>query len=232
MNRLKFNLKTAFPFTVPVMLGYVFLGIAFGVLLSQAGYSPLWALGMSCLIYAGSMQFVCVDLLLSPFSVLGTVMMAIMVNARHSFYAISMLDRYRGLPQKPYLIFGLTDETYSVLCSAKIPDGADRGQFYFFVTLLDQLYWIAGSMIGAAAGRLLPFDAEGIDFVMTALFIVIFVNQWEEGGGRIPAALGVGITLICLLIFGAEQFLIPSMIIILIALGALKGPLEKRRAAL
>ncbi len=232
MKKLIFNLKAAFPYTIPVMLGYVFLGIAFGVLLSQAGYSPLWALGMSCLIFAGSMQFVCVDLLLSPFSVAGTILMAVMVNARHSFYAISMLDKYRGLPQKPYLIFGLTDETYSVLCSAQPPEGADRGLFYFFVTLLDQLYWIAGSLIGALAGQLLPFDAEGIDFVMTALFIVIFVGQWEDGGGRVPAAVGVAITLLCLLIFGAESFLIPSMLLILAALAALKKPLDRKGAAL
>ncbi len=231
MNKLKFNLRAAFPYTVPVLLGYIFLGIAFGVLLSHSGYSPAWALGMSCFIFTGSMQFVCVDLLCAPFSPVGAALMALMVNARHSFYALSMLDRYRGARFKPYLIFGLTDETYSVLCSTEPPEGADRDLFYFFVTALDQLYWITGSFIGAVAGNLLPFDAEGVDFVMTALFIVIFVNQWEDGGGRLPAVAGVGLTLLCLLIFGQDSFLIPSMLAILLALTALRRPLSNREGA-
>lgn len=230
MKKLIYNIKAAFPYTVPVLLGYIFLGIAFGVMLSQSGYPPVWALGMSCFIFAGSMQFVCVDLLCSPFSPAGAAMMALMVNARHSFYALSMLDRYRGRRFKPYLIFGLTDETYSILCSTEPPEGADRDLFYFLVTAMDQLYWVTGSMIGALAGELLPFDAEGIDFVMTALFIVIFVGQWEDGGGRIPAAAGVGLTLIALLIFGQENFLIPAMLLILLALTLLRRPLEGREA--
>ena len=228
MNKIAAAFKAAFPLTVPVMLGYLFLGIAFGVMLSQSGYPPVWALGMSCFIFAGSMQFVCVDLLLSPFSLAGTALMTLMVNARHSFYAISMLDRYKGKPARPYLIFGLTDETYSILCSAKTPEGVDENLFYFFVTALDQLYWITGSVVGAVVGGLLPFNTDGIDFVMTALFTVIFVEQWEDGGGRVPAAVGVGLTLLCLLIFGRDGFLIPAMALILIVLAVLKRPLEAR----
>ncbi len=230
MKKLVYNIKAAFPYTVPVLVGYVFLGIAFGVLLSQSGYSPAWALGMSCFIFAGSMQFVCVDLLCSPFSPVSAALMALMVNARHSFYALSMLDRYRERRFRPYLIFGLTDETYSILCSTEPPEGADRDLFYFLVTAMDQLYWITGTMIGAAAGRLLPFDTEGIDFVMTALFIVIFVGQWEDGGGRVPAAAGVGLTVVSLLIFGREGFLIPAMLMILLALTLLRGPIERGKA--
>lgn len=230
MKKLVKNIKIAFPYTVPVLVGYIFLGIAFGVMLSQSGYSPAWALGMSCFIFAGSMQFVCVDLLCSPFSPAGAALMALMVNARHSFYALSMLDKYRGRRFKPYLIFSLTDETYSITCSTEPPEGAEPDLFYFLVSAMDQLYWVTGSVIGAVAGGLLPFDAEGIDFAMAALFIVIFVGQWEDGGGRIPAVIGVGLTLVSLLIFGQEKFLIPAMLLILLALMIARRPIERGAA--
>ncbi len=230
MDRQKFikTVKAAFPYTVPVMMGYVFLGAAFGVLLAQNGYGLPWAAGSSLLIYAGSMQFVCIELLNMPFSVVQTVMMTLMVNARHIFYGISMLERYKSVKKRrPYLIFGLTDETYCVLCSTNPPEGADRDLFFFLVTFLNQVYWVVGSVIGTAAGSLIAFNAEGIDFAMTALFIVMLVNQWEENKNHAPALIGLGITVLCLVIFGTEKFLIFSMIGILVCLMAARPFMEK-----
>ena len=212
-------LRAAFPRTLPVMTGYLFLGIAFGVLLREAGFGPLWALLMSGLIYAGSMQFVAVGLLGGPFAPLTAGLVAFTVNARHLFYGLSMLGRFAkrgGL--KPYLIFGLTDETYSLLCAGDAPEGVDKGWYDFFLTALDHLYWVSGSLLGSVMGAALPFDSTGIDFAMTALFLVIFVEQWESADSHLPALLGIGITLACLLIFGADNFLLFSMAGILAAL--------------
>lgn len=231
----------ALPCTLPVFMGYIFLGIAFGVLLADKGFSPLWALLMSACIYAGSMQFVAIGIMTAPFAPLSAFFMTIMVNARHLFYGLSMLEPFRGMGKlKPYMIFSLTDETYSLLCGIRAPEGVNRKWFFFFISFLDQLYWIAGSCIGAAAGNLLAFDSTGIDFAMTALFLVIFVEQWEAASAGIPrrsarslspaarlwlyirahlpALFGIGITLICLLVSGPGNFLLFSMAGILAAL--------------
>jgi len=241
--------RAALPCTLPVMMGYIFLGIAFGVLLSGKGFSPLWALLMSVCIYAGSMQFVAISIMAAPFAPLSAFLMTLMVNARHLFYGLSMLEPFKNMGRlKPYMIFSLTDETYSLLCGVKTPEGVDRKYFLFFISLLDQLYWIAGSCIGAIAGNLIPFDSTGIDFAMTSLFLVIFVEQWESvtdasrtsstctaalpapssnGSAtafircfsiHLPALLGIGITLLCLLLFGTDNFLVFSMAGILAAL--------------
>lgn len=231
--------RAALPCTLPVLTGYIFLGIAFGVLLSGKGFSPLWALLMSVCIYAGSMQFVAISIMTAPFAPLSAFFMTIMVNARHLFYGLSMLEPFQKMGKlKPYMIFSLTDETYSLLCSVKAPEGVDRKWFLFFISLLDHLYWITGSCIGAVAGNLIPFDSTGIDFSMTALFLVIFVEQWETAAAQrqtqsagsplrslaahLPALLGIGITLACLLFFGADSFLPFSMAGILAALLLLK----------
>lgn len=231
----------ALPCTLPVLMGYIFLGIAFGVLLAGKGFSPLWAFLMSVFIYAGSMQFVAIGVMTAPFAPLTAFFMTIMVNARHLFYGLSMLEPFRKMGRlKPYMIFSLTDETYSLLCGVKTPEGVDKKWFLFFISLLDQFYWIAGSCIGAVAGNLIPFDSTGIDFAMTALFLVIFVEQWETVSARIsalfspdmalhakvllsvrahlPALLGIIITLVCLLFFGSDHFLLFSMAGILAAL--------------
>lgn len=219
-------LRAAFPRTLPVMTGYLFLGIAFGVLLREAGFGPLWALLMSGLIYAGSMQFVAVGLLGGPFAPLTAGLVAFTVNARHLFYGLSMLGRFAkrgGL--KPYLIFGLTDETYSLLCAGDAPEGVDKGWYDFFLTALDHLYWVSGSLLGSVMGAALPFDSTGIDFAMTALFLVIFVEQWESAKSRLPALLGVGASAVCVAVFGPEGFIPFAMAAIFAGLTALQSRL-------
>ena len=178
---------------------------------------------MSVFIYAGSMQFVTVGLLAGPFAPLSAMLVAFTVNARHLFYGISMLGRFekRG-PMKPYLVFGLTDETYSLLCAGEAPDGVDKGWYDFFLTLLDQLYWIAGSLFGNLAGAALPFDSTGIDFAMTALFLVIFVEQWENAVTHLPALIGLGASVLCLLLFGADRFIPFAMVVIFAGLYLLR----------
>lgn len=212
-------LRTAFLDTLPVMTGYVFLGFGFGILLQQNGYGPLWALAMSLFIYAGSMQFVAVSLLSSGAGLLTTALTTLVVNARHLFYGISMVDAYKGTGRKkPYLIFALTDETYSLVSQNQVPEGISRHGYCFLVSLLDHCYWIAGSVLGSVAGTLLPINYEGIDFVLTALFVTIFVEQWLSTQNHLPAIIGVGATLSCLLLFGQEVFLIPSMVLIAVLL--------------
>ena len=200
-------------------MGYLFLGIAFGVLLSEKGFSLPWALFMSAVIYAGSMQFAAIGLLTAAFAPLSAFFLTLMVNARHLFYGLSMLEPFRKMGRlKPYMVFSLTDETYSLLCGIRPPENVDQKWFTFFIALLDQSYWIIGSCIGAVAGSLIPFDSTGIDFAMTALFLVIFVEQWENAESKLPALLGIGITVTCLLVFGPDRFLIFSMAGILAAL--------------
>jgi len=221
-------LKAAFPHTIPVMTGYLFLGVAFGILLTSKGYHFIWAIIMSLLIYAGSMQFVAVEILTSIFNPLNAFLITLMVNARHLFYGLSMLTKFRGTGKyKPYLIFGLTDETYSLLCSCEIPDDVDKNQFMFYTTLLNQTYWIVASAAGALLGSVFTFNTEGIDFVMTALFIVIFINQWKSQKNHTPALIGLGGSVLCLLLFGPDNFIIPSMILIIAALTIFKKSVEK-----
>ena len=207
------TVKTAFLDTLPVMTGYLFLGFGFGIILQQNGYGVLWALAMSLFIYAGSMQYVGVGLLTGGASLAAAALTTLMVNARHLFYGISMIDTYKGTgKRKPYLIFALTDETYS-LVSRKLPEGVEKTAYCFLVSLFDQCYWVAGSAVGALAGKL-PLDFTGIDFALTALFVTIFVEQWLSTKNHLPALVGVGSAVLCLLIFGAENFLIPTMILI------------------
>lgn len=225
----KNTIKYAFTTSLPVMAGYIVLGMGFGVLLSAKGYSYWWALLMSFTIYAGSMQYVGVDLLSSGASLISTALMTLMVNARHLFYGISMIGRYRDLGwRKWYAVFGLTDETYSLVCvDRELPDGVDRKNFIFLLTLMNQIYWIFGSVLGAVIGNAVTFNTAGIDFSMTALFVCIFVEQWEKTKRHIPAILGVAVSLVCLLIFGADRFLIPAMAGIAVGLFLLRGRIEK-----
>lgn len=213
-------LKTVVLTTVPVMAGYLILGMAFGILLADKGYNVLWALLMSTTIYAGSMQFVAVDLLSSGAAFLSAALMTLLVNARHLVYGISMLTKYRDMGKaKPYLVFALTDETYALLCSDP-PEGVDRKWFYLLVSACDQVYWIVGSVLGTLIGSALTINTDGIDFAMTALFVVIFVEQWLTNRDHVPALLGLGLTLVCLLIWGTKRFLIPAMVLIVLVLSA------------
>jgi 4-azaleucine resistance transporter AzlC len=220
----KHLLRRAFLDTVPVMTGYLFLGFGFGIFLNENGYGFLWALAMSGLIYAGSMQYVAVSLMTGGASLLVTALTTLMVNARHLFYGISMVDAYKGAgKKKPYLIFALTDETYSLVSREQVIRDPDRHRHCLLVSLFDQVYWVAGSVLGSLAGALIPINYEGIDFVLTALFVTIFVEQWLSTSDHRPAVTGVAATVACLLIFGADIFLIPSMAAIAAALILMKG---------
>ena len=205
------------------MAGYVVLGTGFGILLRNAGYGVLWAAAMSLLVYAGSMQYVGVSLLTGGASVLTTLLTTFMVNARHLFYSISMVDTYKDAGRyKPYMIFALTDETYSLLCDGKAPEGADPNTYQFLVSLFNQSYWVAGSVIGSLLGSVLPFSTAGIEFSMTALFIASFTEQWLTTRDHIPALTGLLSTLLCLVIFGKDRFLIPAMLLITLVLTLLR----------
>lgn len=220
MNLTKTTAKKAFINSLPVMAGYICLGIGFGVLLEANGYSFLWAILMSLTIYAGSMQYVAVDLLSGGATLIATGLMTLMVNARHLFYGISMLENYKEVGKlKPLLAAMLTDETYSLVCSKELlPEGIDENKYYLFLSLMNQSYWVIGSAIGGLLGAAITFNSTGIEFAMTSLFVLIFVEQWEGAKSHVPACIGVLCTLGCLIIFGTGSFLIPSMICITLAL--------------
>lgn len=211
--------RAAFPYTIPVLTGYLFIGTAFGVMYQEKGYNFLWAILMSILVYAGSGQYLAVNFFAPGVSLFQVIFLEFMVNIRHIFYGLSLLERFRNMGKKKlYMIFSLTDETYSLFCITKLPEDVEEDKFMFAVALLDQLYWIAGSAIGAVAGSVIPFDAKGIDFAMTALFVVIFVEQWLTSDDHRPALAGLGAALLCLVIFGSENFVLPAMICIMVIL--------------
>lgn len=221
--------RYAFARSLPVLAGYLVLGLGFGVLLASKGYGLGWAVVMSTLIYAGSMQYLAVDLLAGGASLVAAALMTLTVNARHLFYGVSMVERYRDAgPAKPYLVFALTDETYSLVCSGDPPAGVDRKGYFLLVSLLDHLYWIAGSALGALVGGVLPFDSTGIDFSMTALFLVVMTEQWRTSRDHRPALVGLGVSLACLWVFGASDFLIPAMVGITVVLTLLRGRLQEK----
>lgn len=231
-KKTKFTIKRALRDTLPVMAGYLVLGIGFGVLLAAKGYGAQWAVLMSCTMYAGSMQYVAVDLLAGAVSVGYAALMTLLVNARHIFYGISLIDKYKNAGIfRPYLIFALTDETYSLVSSAELSYDIDHPKYYFFVSLFDQLYWIFGCTIGCLLGNGIKFNSAGIEFAMTSLFITIFCEQWLSSKDHKSSLIGVLSTLICLLIFGPQNFLIPSMIVILIMLFAMRGILDRESEA-
>lgn len=219
MKKLAYAFKAAFPHTIPVLTGYIFLGIAFGILMSLNGFGWHWILLMSTFVFAGALQFVGISLLVAAFDPVYAFIIAISINARHLFYGISLLEKFNGTGAvKPYLIFGMTDETFSILCSAEPPESVDKRAFMFAVTALNQSYWVLGGVIGGLAGPVLPFDTYGIDFVMTAFFVVIFINQWRANKNHAPALIGLGAATIGLLVFGADNFIIPAMILIIVCL--------------
>ncbi len=219
---LRLNRRTldlAFIKTVPVMAGYIVLGMGFGILLSGKGYGPFWAFLMSTIIYAGSMQYVGVGLIAGGASLLSTFLTTLIVNARHLFYSISMIDLYSDAGRKkPYMIFALTDETYSLLCDGQVPEDTDPQTYRFLVSLLNQIYWILGSVAGSFLGAVLPFDTTGIDFSMTALFVATFVEQWTAQKDHLSALTGVIASVLSLCLFGPDRFLIPAMLMITAAL--------------
>ena len=221
-------LKAAFPSTIPIMTGFLFLGLSYGIYMNSCGFSFLYPMFMSMTIFAGSMEFVACNMLLGAFAPFQAFVMTLMVNARHIFYGISMLDRFKGLgPKKIYLIFGMCDETFSVNYTANIPDDVDKGDFMFFVTLLNQFYWVFGATLGGLLGSLIKFNTKGIDFVMVAMFVVIFLDQWLKDKTHINSLIGLVISVVCLIIFKADNFILPSMICILVVLTLIRKSLEK-----
>lgn len=218
--------KSVFLDTIPVLTGYLFLGSGFGILLSESGYGIGWAFLMSLCVYAGSGQYLLVSLLSSGASLVNVALSTLLVNVRHLFYGLSLIDTYKDAgKRKPYMIFALTDETYSLVTQAKIPEGVSKTTYCFLVSLLNQCYWIVGCVAGSAIGTLVPIDFTGVSFVLTALFVTMFVEQWLSTKHHGPALIGVICTVICLLIFGSDWFLIPSMAAIagLLILGQKKG---------
>ena len=213
--------------TIPVMLGYVFLGIAFGLLIQNAGYNTLWAFLISVVVYAGSMQFVLVTLLTSGAGLLSAALMTLFINGRHIFYGLSFVEKYKKMGKAyPYLVFSLTDETYSVLCGTKIPEGMEEKKVYFWISFLDQCYWVAGSVIGALAGSYITFDSTGIDFSMTALFIVIVVEQWQETKSHFPALLGAVCGILWLILLGPDRFILPALCSCVVMLLLMRGKIS------
>ena len=209
----------AFPHTVPVLTGYLVLGIAYGVLMQQAGYGVFWALLMSVFIYAGSMQYVAIDLLAGGASLISAAIMTLMVNARHLFYGVSMLEKYRGLGgAKPALIYLLSDETFSIVSSVTPPQEVSVKDFYLAVSILDYVYWVGGSLLGSLAGQFIRFDTTGLDFALTGLFVVLFIEQVTDPQKRAGGIIGLACSVVALTIFGADRLVIPAMVLVLAAL--------------
>lgn len=221
-------LKAAFPHTIPILMGFLFLGMTYGIYMTSLGFSFMYPMMMSMIIFAGSMEFVTGNLLLGAFNPLQAFAMTLLINARHLFYGLSMLEKYRGVGwKKIYMIFGMADETFSINCAVDAPEGVDRGWFMFFVTLLDQCYWITGATLGGLFGTVLKINTEGLDFVMTALFVVILLENMLKKENRLAGFVGLGLSAASLIIFGAESFILPAMGMILLALVMLKKPMEK-----
>ena len=232
-NKYLTALKAAFPYTIPIFAGFTFLGMTYGIYMNVSGFSFWYPMLMSMTIFAGSMEFVAVNLLLGAFNPVQALAMTLMLNARHLFYGIAMLDKYRGTGlKKIYLIFGMCDESFSINCTAQVPEGVDKGLFMFFVTLLNQLYWVCGATMGGIFGSLIHFNTEGLDFVMTAMFVVIFLEQWLKEESHVSSLLGLGLSALCLIAFGPDQCRVPARAAILGVLLLLKKVLGKGGVAI
>jgi 4-azaleucine resistance transporter AzlC len=211
--------SAAFPYTLPVLAGFSVLGAAYGILMQTKGYGPFWSVLFSAVAFCGSMQFVAVTLLTAVFDPLSAFLLSVLVNARHLFYGVSMLDKYKGLGKlRAFLIYTLCDETFSIACSVEPPMGTDPKTFYFFISLLNYIYWVTGTLLGGLLGSFITFNTEGLDFVLTALFVVLLLEQLKKAENRIPALIGIGSTALSLLLFGRENLVIPAMLLILLTL--------------
>lgn len=227
---MKDTLRYSFIKTLPVMCGYLFTGLAFGLLLQNAGYSFIWAFLISLVVYAGSMQFVLVTLLTGGVSLPTVAIMTLLINSRHAFYGLSFIEKFKKMGKLyPYMVFSLTDETYSLLCSTIPPKRYKENWAYFFMAFLDHCYWIIGSVAGGIIGKLIPFDMTGIDFAMTALFTVIFVEQWIDAKSHIPAVTGVVSGFIFLIILGPSKFILPSLVVTVLILNVLRNTLDEEK---
>lgn len=221
-------LRAAFPFTIPIFAGFFFLGLTYGVYMHVSGFSFWYPMLMALTIFGGSLEFIAANLLLAPFAPLSALLIALLVQARHLFYGIAMLDRFKGLGwKKTYLIFGMCDETFSVNYTAEIPEGVDRGWFMFFVTLLNQAYWVGSAALGGILGSLISFDTNGLEFCMTAMFVVIFLEQFLKEKQHITAYIGLAATAVSLAVFGADNFMLPAMAAILLLVTGFRKPIAK-----
>lgn len=226
----KTALRAAFPHTVPIFAGFWFMGIAYGLLMNKSGFSFYWPMLMAMTIFSGSVEFVAVKLLLSPFNLVQSFVIALFICARHLFYGISMLDRFKGMGWKKFpLIYGMCDETFSVNYTARVPQGVDHGWFMLWVTVLDYTYWVTGAALGGIFGTWVSFSTKGLDFVMTAMFVVIFMEQWMKEKRHAASIMGIVISAICLVIFGSNNFVVPSMAFMLLMFMSLRSKLEIRK---
>lgn len=227
-KKIKAAFFAAFPNTIPILAGFLFLGIAYGIYMNQSGFKFYYPMFMSFIIFAGSVEFATVSWLLGSFDPVNIFFLTLMINARHLFYGLSMLEKY-NIPgwKKLYLIYGMCDESFSINATVDVPKDIDKGLFMFFVTMLNQIYWVSGATIGGIFGIFIPFDTKGIEFVMTALFVVIFLENWLKEKDHSASVIGLFISFICLIIFKGTNFIIPSMIIILSVLTLLRGRLQK-----
>lgn len=226
----KTALRAAFPHTVPIFVGFWFMGIAYGLLMNKSGFSFYWSMLMAMTIFSGSVEFVAVKLLLSPFNLVQSFVIALFICARHLFYGISMLDRFKGMGWKKFpLIYGMCDETFSVNYTARVPQGVDHGWFMLWVTVLDYTYWVTGAALGGIFGTWVSFSTKGLDFVMTAMFVVIFMEQWMKEKRHAASIMGIVISAVCLVIFGSNNFVVPSMAFMLLMFMSLRSKLEIRK---
>lgn len=224
---MKKAFKAAFPYTIPIFAGFWFLGLTYGIYMNVSGFSFWYPMFMSLTIFAGSIEFVTVNMLLSAFNPFQALVLTLMINARHLFYGISMLDKYKGTGWKKfYLIFGMCDESFSINYTAQIPEDVDKGWFMFFVTLLNHFYWFFGATLGGIFGSLIHFNTEGLDFVMTAMFVVIFMEQWLKEKNHISSLMGIVVSVLCLVAFGADRFIIPAMVVMFALLTFGRSKLE------
>ncbi len=232
MNRITKAFRCAFPYTIPIFMGFWFLGLTYGIYMNVSGFSFVYPMIMSLIIFGGSLEFLAVSMLLAPYAPVQVFIMALMIQARHLFYGISMLDKFKGMGwKKSYLIFGMCDETFSINYTAEIPSDVDRSWFYFFVTLLNQFYWFFGATMGGILGGFLNFNTEGLDFVMTAMFVVIFLEQWLKEKHHFSEMIGLFASAFCLLIFGADNFMVPTMVTIIIGLTLFRRKIEKKEGS-
>ncbi|MCD8139894.1 MAG: AzlC family ABC transporter permease [Planctomycetaceae bacterium] len=228
-HRIFAALRAAFPVSTPVLAGYLFLGAGYGVLMHSLGYGPGWTVAFSMVVFGGTIQYVATQILAAQYAPVHALVISLILNARHLFYGFSMLGRYAGTGwKKPLLIFWLTDETFSLVCSDDVPPGVDAGWYRLFISGLDYLYWIVGSIIGNVAGTAFAFNTTGIDFVMTSLFTVIVLSQWRSARTHSPAVIGVGASVLCIFLFGPANFLIPAMALIVTGLLLSRRRLEAR----
>lgn len=223
------TIKYSFPKTIPILAGFAFLGMSYGIYMNSLGFEPIYAISMSIFIFAGSMEFVAGDLLLGPFAPLSAFLLTLMINARHLFYGIAMLDKYKDTgKKKPYLIYGMCDESFVINSTAHIPGYINKGWFMFYVTLFNQIYWVGGTTFGSLFSSVVNFNTEGLEFVMVALFVVIFLDQWMRERYHTSSLIGIGASVLSLIVFGADNFIIPAMILIFVSLSGIKKTLEKR----